>query len=237
MPFSNRQEQGLENALARLVADTLGAKLEYFWWAQRRGYVRNTLGAGHCDVMMGVPDGVERMLTTQPYYRSSYVFLQRRGVTPVASLDDPALRSLKIGVQLIGDDFSNAPPAHALGRRGIIDNVVGFMVYGDYSSPDPEGPIIAAVESGAIDLAIVWGPLAGYHASRSSVPLALRPVEPLTDGILPMSFAISMGVRRKDAGLRAQLDGVLARKRGEVAALLARYGVPEVPPQKSGGSR
>jgi mxaJ protein len=237
MPFSNRHEDGLENALARLVANALGAKLEYFWWAQRRGYVRNTLGAGHCDVLMGVPDGAERMLTTKPYYRSSYVFLQRKGVTPVASLDDPSLRSLKIGVQLIGDDFSNAPPAHSLARRGIIDNVVGFMVYGDYSSPDPERPIIIAVESGAIDLAIVWGPLAGYYAARASVPLELRPVEPRIDGSLPMSFAISMGVRRKDAGLRAQLDDVLARKRRDVLALLARFGVPQLPAAKSGESQ
>jgi mxaJ protein len=228
MPFSNRQEAGFENALARLVSGALGYRLEYFWWAQRRGYVRNTLDAGKCDVVMGVTAGAERMLTTHPYYRSSYVFLQRRGAPPITSLDDPALRSSKIGVQLIGDDFTNSPPAHSLGRRGIVDNVVGFMVYGDYSSSDPERPIIDAVSSGAIDVAIVWGPLAGYYALSSSVPLELRPVEPLTDGIIRMSFAIAMGVRKSDTALRDELDRVLERERRKVSAILARYGVPEV---------
>jgi mxaJ protein len=226
MPFSNRQEAGFENALARLVAGALGYRLEYFWWAQRRGYVRNTLGAGKCDVVIGVTAGAERLLTTRPYYRSSYVFLQRRGTPPITSLDDPALRSSKIGVQLIGDDFANAPPAHSLGRRGIVDNVVGFMVYGDYASADPERPIIDAVGSGAIDLAIVWGPLAGYYALSSSVPLELRPVAPLSDGIIRMSFAIAMGVRKSDSALRDQLDRVLERERRAVSAILARYGVP-----------
>jgi mxaJ protein len=228
LPFSNRAEAGFENELARLVASELGHRLEYFWWAQRRGYIRNTLAAGRCDVLMGVPAGADRVSTTRPYYRSSYVFLRRRGSPPVHSLDDPALRKLSIGVQLIGDDFANTPPAHALAARGIIDNVVGFMVYGDYASPDPERPIIDAVATGAVDLAIVWGPLAGYYASRTPVPLELTPVEPRADGVVRFSFAISMGVRRKDAELRAALDGVLERKRADVAALLARYGVPNV---------
>jgi mxaJ protein len=229
LPFSNRAEAGFENALARLVAGALGRQVEYFWWAQRRGFVRNTLAAGNCDVVMGVPLGAEHMLTTRPYYRSSYVFVQRRGAAPVRSLDDAALRSLKIGVQLIGDDFANAPPAHSLARRGIVDNVTGFMVYGDYGSPDPQRPIIDAVASGAVDIAIVWGPLAGYYAARAAVPLALTTVAPLVDGPIRSSFAISIGVREADEALRSQLDRVLAERARDVHALLARYGVPEVP--------
>jgi mxaJ protein len=228
LPFSNRAEAGFENELARLVAGALGKRLEYFWWAQRRGYIRNTLRAQRCDVVMAAPAGADRLLTTQPYYRSSYVFVRRRGMPALRTLDDPALRTLKVGVQLIGDEAANAPPAHSLAQRGIIDNVVGFMVYGDYASTDPERPIIDAVASGAIDVAIVWGPLAGYYASRSAVPLELTPVAPLVDGVVRLSFAISMGVRRTDAALRAELDAVLDRNRAQVAAILERYGVPRL---------
>jgi mxaJ protein len=228
LPFSNRDEAGFENELARLVAGALGRRLEYFWWAQRRGYIRNTLRARRCDVVMAAPEGADRLLTTRPYYRSSYVFVRRRGTPPLRTLDDAALRTLKVGVQLIGDDAANAPPAHSLAQRGIIDNVVGFMVYGDYASSDPERPIIDAVASGAVDVAIVWGPLAGYYALRSPAPLELTPVAPLVDGPVRLSFAISMGVRHTDAVLRAELDSVLEQNRKEVAAILERYGVPRV---------
>lgn len=226
LPQSHRDGSGLENEIARLVASALGWRLEYFWWAQRRGFIRNTLGARRCDVVMAMPAGADRVLTTRPYYRSSYVFLQRRGASPLRSFDDPALRALRVGVQLIGDDFANAPPAHSLAQRGIIDNVVGFMVYGDHARPDPERAIIDAVAAGSIDVAIVWGPLAGYYASRASVPLALAPVAPLVDGKVRHSFAIAMGVRRNDDALRARLDTVLSRSEPEIAAVLARYGVP-----------
>lgn len=124
MPFSNDREEGFENRIARLLAADLGMDLEYAWWAQRRGFIRNTLDADRCDVVAGVPAGYESTLTTRPYYRSSYVALTRpdRGLH-VTSLDDPMLRELRIGVQMIGDDFANTPPAHALSRRSIVDNV------------------------------------------------------------------------------------------------------------------
>src|SRR5919205_131260 len=149
LPFSNDREEGLENALARLVAREMDAELEYTWLPQRRGFVRNTLAAKRCDVMMEVPAGYGRTLATQPYYRSTYVFVSRkdRGLK-IRSFDDPALRKLRIGVQIIGDDYANTPPAHALGRRGLAANVVGYSVYGDYSRPDPLAAIIDAVVSG-----------------------------------------------------------------------------------------
>jgi mxaJ protein len=226
LPFSNSREEGFENQLARLLARDLHLELEYFWWAQRRGFFRNTLSARRCDVVMGVPTRIERLLTTRPYYTSSYVFLQRKGAPRVGSFDDPALRERIIGVQLIGDDFANAPPAHALGRRQIVDNVRGFMVYGDYSTHDPQQPIVRALSDGTLDLAIVWGPLAGYYARRSPTPLELYPVEPLRDGELAMSFSISIGVRRDDQELKLRLEQALARQRREVARLLSEFAVP-----------
>src|SRR5437868_3421035 len=110
LPFSDRAGGGLENAVAKMVAEDLGAELQYTWLPQRRGFVRNTLGARKCDVMMEVPSGYEGTLSTRPWYRSTYVFVYRkdRGIS-VSSLDDDALHGLRIGLQVIGDDYSNSP--------------------------------------------------------------------------------------------------------------------------------
>lgn len=230
LPFSNARGEGFENRLAELVAKDLGMRVEYTWWAQRRGYVRNTLKERQCDVWPGVATQVEMLATTQPYYRSTYVFVTRadRDLT-IGSLDDPQLRTLRIGVQMIGDDSSNTPPTHALARRGITDNVRGYMLYGDYAKPNPPAEIVDAVGRGDVDVAVVWGPLAGYFARRAEHPLSITPVRPWLDGPQwPMVFDISMGVRKDDLELRDRLDEVLVRRRGDVQALLAEYGVPTV---------
>jgi len=230
LPFSNERREGLENKLADLIADDLGARVEYTWWAQRRGFIRNTLNADLCDVVMGVPGSFELALVTRPYYRSTYVFVTRRdrGLT-LRSFDDSLLRTVRIGVQMIGDDYANAPPAHALANRGIVDNVRGYLVYGDYRQESPPARIIEAVASGEIDVAIAWGPLAGYFASRQAVPLEIAPVSPQIDlPFLPFVYDIALGVRRGNDSLRAELDDVLVRRRADIGRLLDSYGVPRV---------
>ncbi|HWT11159.1 MAG TPA: substrate-binding domain-containing protein [Allosphingosinicella sp.] len=231
LPFSNRAGQGFENRLAELVAAELGASLSYTWWAQRRGNVRETLNAGLCDLIPGVGAGLEMLATTAPYYNSAYFAVTRadRGLD-VGSFDDPRLRRLRIGVQMIGDDFSNTPPAHALARRGLIDNVRGYMVYGDYARSEPQANIVAAVAAGEIDVAFVWGPVAGFFARRQPVGLDLTRVAP-EDRIsgLPMAFAVAMGVRRDDRELKREVDEVLRRRSSTIAGILAEYGVPTVP--------
>lgn len=230
LPFSNSRGEGFENKLAEMVAADLGAKIQYVWWAQRRGYARNTLKEGRCDVWPGVASGVQMLSPTRPYYRSTYVFLTRadRGLD-ITSFDDPRLRRLKIGVQMIGDDASNTPPAHSLARRGIVQNVRGYMLYGDYRKPNPPAAIVDAVDRGEIDVAVVWGPLAGYFAGKADHPLRLAPVQPWLDGPQwPMVFDVSMGTRREDAELRAELDGSLDRNRGRIDRLLAEYRAPRV---------
>jgi mxaJ protein len=227
LPFSNERGEGFENRLAELVARDLGARVQYTWWAQRRGYIRNTLKAGWCDVLMGVPTGLGPVLLTRPYYRSTYAFVTRRSLPRIASLDDLRLHTLRVGVQLIGDDFANTPPASALTHRGIVRNVRGYTVYGDYREASPPSRIVRAVSDGEIDVAIVWGPLAGYFARRSPVPLRVVPVTPEIDvPYLPFVFDIGMGVRREDAALRDTLDAVILRRRREIDRLLADYGVP-----------
>jgi mxaJ protein len=143
-------------------------------------------------------------------------------------MDDPALRRWRIGVQLVGDDGANSPPAHALSRRGIIRNVVGYSVYGDYSRESPPSRIIAAVAQGEVDVAIAWGPLAGFFAARQSVALDVVPLTPTSDPFLPFVFDMSMAVRRKDKEMRTRLDHVIETRRSEIDALLARYHVPRV---------
>lgn len=230
LPFSNVRGEGFENRLAEMIAADLGTRVEYRWRAQRRGYVRNTLNAGACDVLLGVPTAFDHTLTTRAYYRSTYVFVWRRARgLHLSSLDDPGLRHLRLGVQMIGDDFSNSPPAHALSARGLITNVVGYSVVGDYTKPNPPARIMEAVASAEVDAALVWGPLAGYFARRASVPLALAPVTPEQDSpALPFVFDISMGVRRRDTKLREVLDGFILRHRVDIDRLLEEYGVPRV---------
>jgi mxaJ protein len=138
-------------------------------------------------------------------------------------------------VQLIGDDGANTPPAHALARRGVIDNVRGYTVYGDYSSPTPQAAVIDAVSKGDVDIAVVWGPTAGWFAARSAVPLLLTPVSPWLDGPqAPMVFDVSMGVRREDRALRRELDAALERNRDAITKILDAYHVPRVAPETSG---
>lgn len=230
MPFSSSREDGFENRIMRIVAEELHARLSYEWRAQRRRFLRDTLKAFRCDVVAGVPANLEGIATTAPYYRSSYVFVTRAGEQPLSSFDDPRLASLTIGVQLIGDDGANAPPAHALARRGLAARLRGFTVYGDHGGAAPLSPIVEAVAAAKIDTAAVWGPVAGYFAKRATPPLTVTPVRPAFDGPqLPMVFDISMGVRNSDLALRDEIDAALAKRRRDIEAILDAYGVPRLP--------
>jgi mxaJ protein len=228
LPFSNADGAGFENKLAELVAGELGEHVTYTWWAQRRGFVRNTLNAGLCDVVMGVPIDYALVEATRPYYRSSYVFVSRADrELDVMSIKDSRLKDLKIGVHLIGSDGMNTPPGQALGQRNIVQNVVGYMIYGDYREPNPPARLIEAVEKGDIDIAAAWGPLAGYAAKISAVPLTLVPITDTEDfAPLRFQFDIAMGVRKGDHALKVRLDDIIMRKQPEIRALLASYGVP-----------
>jgi len=230
LPFSNARGEGFENKIAQLIGQDLHRPVSYTWWAQRRGFVRNTLNAGVCDLVVGTAAGMDMLATTRPYYRSSYVFVTRRDRDlNVKSFDDPRLAHLRIGVQLIGDDFANTPPAHALARRGMTNNLVGFTVYGDYGTPNPPARIVDAVASGAVDMAVVWGPLAGYFAQRERVPLSLAPVSPRIDlPYLPFVFDIAMGVRHADTTFRNTLNDVIVRRRAGIDSILSAYHVPRL---------
>ena len=230
LPFTNARGEGFENRIAQLLARDLGARVDYTWFAQRRGFLRNTLSAQKCDVVMGLPVDTDAAWTTRPYYRSTYVFVTRRARNlHIRSFDDPRLRTLRIGVELVGDDGANTPPAHALSRRGIVSNVVGYSVYGDYRTDSPPSAIVAAVARGDVDIAAAWGPMAGYFAERQSVPLDVVPVQPQVDGrVLPQTFAIAMATRRRDTARHQRLEQFIERRQHDIDAILAEYHVPRV---------
>jgi mxaJ protein len=230
LPFSNNKQEGFENKIAELIAREMNLKLEYTWWAQRRGFVRNTLKSDLCDLIIGMPSSSVLALTTAPYYRSTYVFVWRKDRDlNIHSFDDAALQKLRIGVQMIGDDFANSPPAHALTNRKIIQNVKAYSVYGDYAQPNPTARVVEAVAKREIDVAVVWGPTAGFFVKKERLPLTLAPVTPQIElPYLPFVYDISMGVRRGDDAFRERLETIIERRRAEIDEILESYGVPRV---------
>jgi mxaJ protein len=228
LPFSNQRGEGFENKIASVIAADLDLPVRYTWWPQHRGFIRNTLNFGRCDVVLGLPAGFGAVLETRPYYRSIYVFVSRRDrALHINSLDDSVLHSLRIGISVGSSEYQNAPAAQALARRGLSGNVVGYGSYGDSSRPNPPADLIEAITDGAVDLGIVWGPLAGYFAGRSTVPLDVVPVKPDIDPPgTPFELAIAVGVRRGDVAMRDRLQASLDRHEQEIRDILERYGVP-----------
>jgi mxaJ protein len=230
LPFSNEKLEGLENKIADAVAKDLGWEVEYVWWPHQRGLVRRVLNTERCDVLVGIPKGYDLVRWTKPYYRTGYVIAylkDRVGGADIRSLDDARLKTLKVGVQV------NTPPHIALGRRGIVgDNVVAYQLMFD-SNAHPEdypGKQVEDLIAGRIDVALVWGPIAGYFQKKKGASsLALVPIEEPNDPSQPYSFEISMGVRKADTELKARLEEVLDRKRDEIRAILDDFGVPLLP--------
>lgn len=230
LPFSNARREGFENRIAELVAAQLGVPISYTWHAQRRGFLRRTLNSDRCDLVMGAPVGMQRLATTKPYYRSSYVFVTRKDrKLRIRSFDDAILKPLKIGIHAVGDDGDNPPPVYSLTRRGMASNIVGFKMWDSAEVRNPQGRIVEAVARGDIDVAIVWGPFAGYFAKQQKVALTIAPLPPDIPE-LPFDYSVAMGVRNGDEALRQRLDAILDKRGDEIRQILTSYGVPLVGP-------
>lgn len=227
MPFSNERGEGFENKLAEMIAGTLGARLEYTWWSERKSFIRNSLDQGRCDVVLGVPSTLDSITATRPYYRSTYVFVSRRDRNlNITSLDDPRLSNWRIGIHVVGDDY--APPAYALARRGITSNIVGFSLFGEFGEPNPPARLIDAVARGDLDVGIVWGPFAGYFAKSAKASLDVVPVSPAVFLAVPFTYDISVGVRKGNDALKTELDGAVENDSAAIQQVLLQYGVPQV---------
>jgi mxaJ protein len=229
MPLSNKRGEGYEQKIAELIGKEWNSKVEYAWWPVRRGFFSRALNGRYCDIAIQAPAGLDMAAVTKPYYRSGYVFVTRKDRNlDIKSLADPRLKKLKIGVNLLNSDAENTPPAMALSRYGVVGNLEGFSTF--YTDSIRPEDIVNAVVNKEIDVAIVWGPLAGYFAKKSPTPLSLVPLaerDSLSE--YPFHFNIAMGVRRRDRDLRDSLQAVLDRKTPEIQAILKQYGVPLFP--------
>ena len=225
LPFSNRKGEGFENRIAELFARELGLPLVYAWHPQTIGFVRNTLRAHRCDVVMGITAGHELVSNTRSYYRSTYVLVYRaadRG--KFDSLDSPLARIARIGV------VANTPPALLLTWKGLVDNVRSYELQVDTRISHPARQAVLDVAAGRLDMALVWGPIGAYWAARSEVPLEWVPLRGDPRRKLPTVFRISMGVRYGEKEWLDTLNRLIRKKRREIRAILEEYGVPLVRP-------
>jgi mxaJ protein len=228
-PFSTRTAAGFENKIATVIAAELHQPVRFHWSRMGRGFVREVMNKGGCDAVIAVPIGMRGLQVTAPYYRSTYVFVTRRSEPPITSLDDPRLARMKIGVQVLEDDY--APPARALARRSLTKNVVGFEM------DESAGDIISAVAHKKVDTAIVWGPLAGYYAKKYR-SLRLSPVTPAVDHpLLPFTFEIGVGVRKSEPELYTRLNEAVRRAQPQILRILKAYGVPTLPMREQSQER
>jgi mxaJ protein len=223
LPFSNEKLEGFENRIAAVVATDLGLTPAYAWWPHQHGLVRNTINADACDVIFGVPEGLDTVLWTKPYYRTSYVLAYRndRGWR-IGSLDAPELKGLKIGA------YENTPPEESLARRGLIGRVATYSLFFDPRG-DRDRPLklLADLVAGTVDVAVPWGPLAGYYAKKLGAPLTLVPLA--DEPGVQLAFEISLGVKKGNTDLKARLEGALDRRQAEIRSILEDYGVPLCP--------
>jgi mxaJ protein len=245
MPYSNERGEGFENKIAEILAKDLRVPLVHYWWPHQRGLVRNTLRAGTCDVLIEIPKGYDLVTWTKAYYRSAYVLAYPTGKgLQITSLDDPALRQVKrIGVHM------STPPYDVLGDRGLQDSVVTYMTMYDHRDPDlSRRPtrLLEDLAAGKVDVAIAWGPLVGHFAKvsqRGGGPaLTLVPLQ--DDKVIPMTFEMSMGVKKGDQALKAKLEEAIDRRQAEIRQVLEDFGIPllplkpprQGPPPGTGGS-
>lgn len=226
-PYSVRDGSGFDNRIATVIAQQLGRRPVFVWARERRGFIREQFNKNACDVLMGVPQGMRAVMTTAPYYRSTYVFVTRRqDRLQLASFSDPKLDHRRIGLQIMEEDLS--PPSLPLIRSGHAGQLVGFESFGEHAAD-----IVRAVSTKNIDLAVVWGPLAGYYAARQG-GIELRPVSPQVDSGIPFTFALTAGVHKQDVELRDRINDAIRAKQRVITAILTSYHIPLLPLDEGG---
>jgi quinoprotein dehydrogenase-associated probable ABC transporter substrate-binding protein len=225
MPQSNRDGEGYENKIVEILADELGAELTYQWWTLAPSMVTEQLREGNCDMMIGVPDGGEGIIATIAYYRSPYAFVYRADEDyDIATFDDEILTQLQLGTT------SEGTSSHlALARRGMLDKITVSSEFVGTNTGARFAGLIDAVAEGDIDVAVPWGPVAGYYAARQDPPLKVVPVPEFDIPFTPMYHSIVIALRLGDEEFRDLLDGAIARRWDDIYAVLAEYNVPTLP--------
>ena len=221
MPFSTDKGEGFENKLAELFAEKLGKRLAYAWFPQATGFVRNTLGAHKCDVMMGAPQGDDLVQVTNPYYRSAYALVSKadRGLAGVETLSDARLKDLRIGV------VAGTPPATYMVANGLMARAKPYPLVVDTRVDSSAAAMMHDLTTGEIDAGILWGPMAGYYARQAGVPVAVKPLT--REGAGPrLTYRIAMGVRHTDQEWKRVLNRLIRENQPAIDKLLLSYGVP-----------
>lgn len=221
MPQSNQALEGYENKIAELIAKDLGVPVKYEWYPQATGFVRNTLRAGKCDVIMGYPQGDEEVQSTNPYYRSVWSIATKAGssLSDIKTLDDPRLKDARIGI------VAGAPPATAMALNGLMAHARSYGLVEDRRYGSSPEKMMRDLQSGEIDAAILWGPVVSYFAKKVGVEVNVTPLLSETKGSR-LSFYITMGVRPHDQDWKRKLNTLLAKHQDEINQILLSYGVP-----------
>ena len=220
LPFSNDKGEGFENKIAALLGRTLDRPVNYVFFPQVQGFVRNTLRAGRCDLVMGAAAGDGLLQNTNPYYHTTYVMVFRRDAEPPPErLDDPRMRGLRLGA------IARTPPVDLLARHGLLDRTRFYRLAVDTRIETPGADLVRAVAKGDLDVALVWGPIAGYQAKVEGLPIQLRALES-EPGAMRMDFLITMGVRGEDPEWRRRINAFIRDKQSDIETILSEYGVP-----------
>jgi mxaJ protein len=229
LPFSNRSGAGFDDRIIRLIAGDLHREVVFVWARPRRGFLREQFNKNACDVLLGVPNGLHGVAVTDPYYTSSYAFVTpTRQKLQLVSFTDERLSGKRIGLQILEEDLS--PPSLPLIRAGYAAQIVGFESFGNR-----EGDVVNAVADGRVGVAVVWGPVAGYFARQSPVPLTVSLVpSSYTFAGVPFTYGIGFGVHKQDQPLLQALDDSIHRLQPQIDRLLSRFAVPTVMKTKEG---
>jgi quinoprotein dehydrogenase-associated probable ABC transporter substrate-binding protein len=221
LPFSNEAGEGFENKLAEMLAQKLGKSLAYTYYPGATGFIRNTLNAHKCDVVLGYPQGDDFVQPTNPYYRTAYVLIARKdtGLEGLESLDDPRLRGKKIGI------IAGTPPATNLAVNGLLPSIRSYPLVIDTRFDSSTDKMFKDLQAGEIDVAILWGPIGGYFAKNSKANLDVIPLVHEKSGPR-MAYRIGMGVRHSDQNWKRELNRFISENQSAINRLVASYGVP-----------
>lgn len=221
LPFSNKKGEGFENRLAELIAKKLSVPVLYTWFPQATGFIRNTLRANKCDLVMGYAQGHELVQNTNHYYRSAYVLLSRAesDLAGVESLNDPRLKDKRIGI------IAGTPPATIMALNGLIGRAKAFQLVVDRRFFSPAEEMVGEIVKGDLDAGVLWGPIGGYYAKRNGGKLSVMPLTKETRGPR-MTYRITMGIRPNERDWKHQLNKLIATSQGEINSILLDFGVP-----------
>jgi quinoprotein dehydrogenase-associated probable ABC transporter substrate-binding protein len=219
LPFSNDKGEGFENKIAELLASDLGVPVRYTWFPDTIGFIRNTLGARRCDLVIGTVAGNDLLQNSNPYYRTTYVFIYRQDAPAVTSMDDPKLQADSIGI------VAGTPPVTLLAQKGLLGNLRSYQLLVDTRFQHPAEDLVHDVGAGKVDVGIVWGPIAGYYAKRETPPLVLAPLN-AQKGPVPLDFRITMGMRPNEPQWKLTINTLLRKRQKEIDKILLDYGVP-----------